>query len=58
MNWSESGPISRDKTVKNESMCIVVLKNRVCMKHVRILRTNGQILVDKLKRNVNTYINA
>ena len=49
MYWSESGPISRDENVENESMCIVVLKNRVCMKYVRISRTNGQMLVDKLK---------
>ena len=50
MCWSESGPISRDENVEIESMCTVVLENKVCMKFVRILRTNGQMLVDKLKR--------
>ena len=56
MCWSESGPISRDENVEIESMCTVVLENKVCMKFVRILRTNGQMLVDKLKRNINRYI--
>ena len=28
---------------------------RMCLKYVKTLRTNGQMLVDKLKRNLNTY---
>ena len=58
MDWSESGPISRDENVEIESMCTVVLENKLCIKYVRILRSNGKMLVDKIKRNINTYINA
>ena len=58
MDWSESGPISRDENVEIESMCTVVLENKMCAKFVRNLRSNRQMLLDKLKRNIDTYINA